>query len=75
MSNLVWSWRNAAFGALVVICRRGRHLGGEVENGLYLLIGALQPPFLVFRREQRPTESDGHRSALRRVRDRRLRPG
>jgi hypothetical protein len=44
--NLVWSWRNAAFGmvistvAVIVITTR------DVENGLYLLIGAIPAAIL-----------------------------
>ena len=46
MSNIVWSWRNAAFGAVmstvavIVIVTR------DVENGLNLLIGAIPAAIL-----------------------------
>ena len=46
MSNLVWSWRNAAFGALMSSVAVVVILSGEVENGLYLLIGALPAAIL-----------------------------
>ena len=76
MSNLVWSWRNAAFGALISSVAVVVILFGEVENGLYLLIGAIPAAILGLPpRRKRPTESDGHRSALRSVRDGRFRPG
>ena len=41
MSNLVWSWRNAAFGALSSSVAVVVIVSGEVENGLNLLIGAI----------------------------------
>ena len=46
MSNLVWSWRNAAFGALMSSVAVVVIVFGEVENGLYLLIGAIPAAIL-----------------------------
>ena len=46
MRNIVWSWRNAAFGAVmstvavIVIVTR------DVENGLNLLVGAIPAAIL-----------------------------
>ena len=41
MSNLVWSWRNAGFGAVISCVAVVVIVFGDVESGLYLLIGAI----------------------------------
>ena len=41
MSNLVWSWRNAAFGAVISSVAVIVIVVGDVQTGLYLLIGAI----------------------------------
>ena len=45
-SNLVWSWRNAAFGAVISTVAVIVIVSGEVEDGLYLLIGAIPAAIL-----------------------------
>ena len=39
--NILWNWRNAAFGAVISALAALVIVLGEVENGLYLLIGAI----------------------------------
>jgi hypothetical protein len=46
MSNVVWSWRNAAFGALISSVAVVVIVGGEVQDGLHLLIGAIPAAIL-----------------------------
>ena len=46
MSNLAWSWRNAAFGALISSVAVIVIIFGEVENGINLLIGAIPAAIL-----------------------------
>jgi hypothetical protein len=44
--NLVWSWRNAAFGAVISTVAVIVIVTGNVEDGLYLLIGAIPAAIL-----------------------------
>ena len=44
--NLVWSWRNAAFGAVISAVAVIVIVTGDVEHGLYLLIGAIPAAIL-----------------------------
>jgi hypothetical protein len=44
--NLAWSWRNAAFGAVISTVAVIVIVTGHVENGLYLLIGAIPAAIL-----------------------------
>ena len=46
MSNLVWSWRNAAFGALISSVAVIVIQTGTSRTGLYLLIGAIPAAIL-----------------------------
>jgi hypothetical protein len=46
MSNLVWSWRNAAFGVVMSSVAVVVMLSGNVQNGLYLLLGAIPAAIL-----------------------------
>ena len=46
MSNLVWSWRNAAFGAVMSSVAVVVILFGDVGNGLNLLLGAIPAAIL-----------------------------
>ena len=44
--NLVWSWRNAAFGAVISTVAVIVIVTRDVESGLYLLIGAIPAAIL-----------------------------
>jgi hypothetical protein len=46
MKNVVWSWRDAAFGAVISSVAGTLIALGHVETGLYLLIGALPAAIL-----------------------------
>lgn len=46
MSNLVWSWRNAAFGAVMSSVAVVVIVFGDVGNGLNLLLGAIPAAIL-----------------------------
>lgn len=44
--NILWNWRNAAFGAVISSIAALVIVLGQVENGLYLLIGAIPAAIL-----------------------------